>query len=191
MDDYVILPMHTSLSQTSHIFNHLHHQIPTVNSFYYLLEALVQLAHSYNAVASLYHQCRPKIWQIYPIHPNSMPPLFCWIPAIFPQDAEITAKVGQYLSIIFLEGHVEVVSPLVLPQSPHAAAAATECCFLFTVCWHTDVPFSPFLFYSQWCQPAWSSVALTNHMADLLLATWWLLLAVGNYWKLWMFPIWH
>ena len=76
MQDYTILPMHTSITQTSHTFSHLLHRMLTVDFFKYPLEELVQLAHSYNGVVSLWHQYQSKILEMYPIHLNSMPLLF-------------------------------------------------------------------------------------------------------------------
>ena len=115
-----------------------------------MLEELIQLAHSYNGVVSLWHECRLKIQPIYPIHPNSMPPHFGWIPAIFPHNFKVMPEVNQYFTLILLDSHVEGVFPFALSQNPHASAA---CCFLFALCRHTDVLFSPILLYSQGCWP--------------------------------------
>ena len=81
-----------------------------------MLEELIQLAYSYNGVVSLWHECRLKIQPIYPIHPNSMPPPFVWIPAIFPHNFKVMPEVNQYFISYSLTVMLRVFSPLHFPK---------------------------------------------------------------------------
>ena len=73
MQDYTVLSLCSPTTKTRHTLIRILPQMLTVNLFLYLLEESVQLSHSYNGVVLLSHQCKPRILQIYPIHPNSMP----------------------------------------------------------------------------------------------------------------------
>ena len=73
---WLCYPSHAYIHNTN--ISHIHSSSPPNADCKFLLVAVGGIGStcSFLQRSCLTHQCRPKIWQIYPIHLNSMPPPF-------------------------------------------------------------------------------------------------------------------